>query len=446
LLDNPEIDWKSIIVGLSVGHFVFRRYLDYRQYQVLKKKSPPPALKEEISQETFDKSQDYSRAKQRFSWVHSGFSFAQELIEIKYDFIPKYWLFAGMLLSKLAPVMPAFAGGVITQSILFLFATGVSKTIIELPFDYYSNFVLEEKYGFNKMTLGLFFSDTLKTFFLESAISFPLFAAILKIIDVFGDKFIYYATGLFLVFMLAMQTIYPTVIAPMFNKFDPLEDGELKTAIENLAKEQNFPLTKLYKVDGSKRSSHSNAYFVGLPWSKQIVLFDTLIDHSSVEEVVAVLGHEIGHWQLSHLPKNILFVEASLFLTFSLFNGFINNKSLYAAFGFDSQPTIIGFILFSYLYQPISALSTFASNLLSRKHEYEADAYAKKCGYHEELCSSLIKMSEENLSYIDAYWLYSAFHRSHPLLAERLSALGYVSKTKVGKGITLNQEKEVKQE
>ncbi|CAN3361427.1 CAAX prenyl protease 1 [Diutina catenulata] len=445
-LDSDAIDWKTIIVGFTVGNFAFQRFLDYRQYQVLKRRSPPASLKAEISQQTFDKSQDYSRAKQRFGWVAHTFNLAVELVEIHFDVIQKYWSLGGWLMAKAAPILPSFMGGAITHSLFYLLASQVVRSVIDLPFDYYQNFVLEERYGFNKMTPGLFFADFAKTFALSSVIGGPLIAALLKIIARYGDNFIFYATGLFLFFSLFLQTIYPTVIAPLFNKFEPLEDGELKTAIEDLAKKQNFPLTKLYKVDGSKRSAHSNAYFVGLPWSKQIVLYDTLIDQSTVDEVVAVLAHEIGHWQLSHLPKLLAYSQAQLFFTFSLFNGFIHNKSLYHAFGFNTQPVIVGFSLFSYLFQPLSAVMTFASNLLSRKHEYEADGYARKCGYTDDLASSLIKITEENLSYVDAYWLYSAYHRSHPLLSERLNALGYVSQHKVGKGISPLKEKETKAE
>ncbi|MCH0629179.1 M48 family metallopeptidase [Kocuria palustris] len=448
LLDNRDIPWKQVIVGITLGNFVFQRYLDYRQYQVLKRKTPPATLKAEITQENFDKSQDYSRSKMKFKWIALTFSVVVDLIEIKYNLIAKFWSIGGLLLTKLSPILPSFMGGPITQSLCYLFVSLVAHLLLELPFDYYENFVVEDRYGFNKMTPKLFFTDFIKTYFVTAALVVPLVSAFLKIVDHFGSNFILYATGLFLVFTLVVQTVYPTFIAPLFNKFEPLEEGELKIAIENLAKEQRFPLTKLYKIDGSKRSAHSNAYFVGLPWSKQIVLYDTLIDHLTTAEVVAVLAHEIGHWKLSHLPKMLAYSQASLAFTFTLFNGFINNGLLYEAFGFNTiRPVIIGFSLFLYLFQPVQAITTFITHLLSRKHEYEADNYAKKCGFEKDLSSSLIKLTNENLLYVEAYWLYSAYHRSHPLLLERLAALNYVPLGKVGKGISpLKQQEEEAQE
>ncbi|CAK7903832.1 CAAX prenyl protease 1 [[Candida] anglica] len=440
-LDNPNIPWKSIIIALSVGQFAFEKYLDYRQYQVLKRTSPPKTLKKEVSQETFDKSQDYSRAKAKFGFFSDTISLVQNFVFIKYDLLPKFWNFSGSLMSKALPYLPKFMGGVITQSLFFIFVFQVVSTVLSMPLSYYSTFVLEEKYGFNKSTVGLWLSDTVKGFGLLVVLGFPAIAGFLKIIDHFGDSFILYTCGFVLVVQLAAMTIFPTLIQPLFNKFTPLKEGELKTAIEKLAVEQEFPLTKLFVIDGSKRSSHSNAYFTGLPWSKQIVLFDTLIDHSSVAETVAVLAHEIGHWKLSHLPRVLLFAQAHMFAVFTMFSAFLTNKSLYNSFGFYSvQPAMIGFLLFNDLFQPFECVSQFAMNLLSRKHEFEADAYAKKCGYSEDLARSLIKLLSKNLSTMDADWLYSSYHHSHPILAERLGAIGYISKEKISKEEKLEKE------
>lgn len=416
---------------LTVGQYLFENYLLSRQYAVLKRKSPPASIKAEVDQETFDKSQAYSRSKAKFGIFSSTFGLVQNLAILNWDLLPCLWDHSGKLMAKCSFLLPKFMGGVITHSLFFFSTFLIISTVLSLPLSYYSNFVLEEKYGFNKQTVGLWLSDTAKGIALSVTLGSPVIAGFLKIIDYFGQSFIFYTMGFVLVVQLVAMTIFPTLIQPLFNKFTPLEDGELKTAIEELAVKQEFPLTKLYVIDGSKRSSHSNAYFTGLPWSKQIVLFDTLIEHSTIPETVAVLGHEIGHWKLNHLPKMLLFAQSQLFLMFSMFAAFVKNNSLYTSFGFSTQPVIIGFILFNDVFQPVDAVFQFAMNLLSRKHEYEADEYAKGCGYGPDLSTSLLKMFSENLSTMDADWLYSSYHHSHPILPERLSALGYVSEKKL---------------
>lgn len=427
-----------------MGQYVFESYLQYRQYQVLKNKSPPASIKAEVDQTTFDKSQKYSRSKAKFSIFASTVGLLQNIAVFKYDLLPKIWNWSGGLMQSAAFLLPKFMGGVITQSIIFVFTTQIMSTIFELPLSYYSHFVLEEKYGFNKQTLNIWITDKLKGIALSIVLGSPVIAGFLKIIEYFGDSFIFYLMGFFLVIMLIAMTIVPTLIMPLFNKFTPLEDGELKTAIENLAKSQKFPLKKLLVVDGSKRSSHSNAYFTGLPWSKQIVLFDTLIEHNSTEETVAVLAHEIGHWKLNHIPKMIAMQQIHFFIIFSLFGAFVRNKSLYNSFGFyKEQPILISFMLFGDILQPLECILAFAQNLLSRKHEYDADKYAQDCGYSEELSRSLIKLSNENLSGMNADWLYSSFHYSHPILPERLSALGYISKEKIVKKNVSEQTEDV---
>ena len=335
-------------------------------------------------------------------------------------------------MQKFASFLPSFMSGVVTKSIIFFFVFQIMSTILSLPISYYSTFHLEEKYGFNKLDVKLWATDTLKSIALMFVLGGPIIATLLKIIDYYGEKFVAYVMIFLLAVQLVMMTLAPSLILPLFNKFTPLEDGELKTAIEDLALKNGFPLTKLYVVDGSKRSSHSNAYFIGLPWSKQIVLYDTLINHNSVEETVAVLAHEIGHWKLSHIIRLVGLSQVQMFLTFLTFSAFMYNKSLYAAFGFVSeQPALIGMTLFNFIFGPVESILQFALNLQSRKYEYQADAYAKESGYIDNLSSALIKLCRENLSSINADGLYSAYHHSHPILAERLKALGYVSKTKV---------------
>ena len=198
---------------------------------------------------------------------------------------------------------PTRFSGEISHSILFFLAFNLVSTVLSLPISYYSHFVLEEKFGFNNQTIGLWISDILKSQILTVVIGAPILSGVLSIIQKTGNSFFYYL-WLFSVFIqLSMITIYPIFILPLFNKLSPLEPGPLKSGVEDLAKRLKFPLKHLYVIDGSKRSSHSNAYFYGLPWQKHIVIYDTLIEKSETEEVVAVLAHELGHWSLNHITK-----------------------------------------------------------------------------------------------------------------------------------------------
>ncbi|ODV64176.1 zinc metalloprotease [Ascoidea rubescens DSM 1968] len=437
--DIPGFNWKGLILGFTTAQFIFENYLTYRQYKVLQKSEPPETLKLDIPKETFSKSQLYSRAKARFSIFSDSYSFLLNYTVIQFNVLPKLWGISAKLMNSDITkfILPKFMGGVITQSLFFLFSFQFISSLISIPISYYEHFVLEEKFGFNKQTKALFFTDIIKSLILGVIIGSPLIAGFLKIIDYFGDKFIFYIWSFLFVVQLAMQTLYPFIIQPFFNKLTPLEEGKLRTSIEELAKKQKFPLTKLYVIDGSKRSSHSNAYFMGLPWSKQIVLFDTLIESSSVEETTAVLGHEIGHWYLSHNNKMIGIAQLYSFFLFTLFQIFIHNNSLYNNFGFLNKPypVIIGFLLFNDILKPLDCFLTFGMNLLSRKHEYQADAYAVKLGYSQQLSRALIKLQIENLSTMDADFLYSSYHYSHPILSERLKAIGYVADEKVKKTI-----------
>lgn len=435
-LDNPSYDWKTIVTTLLLGKYAFETYIDYRQYQVYKNKEPPASIKKEITQSTFLKSQEYSRAKGRFSFFSNALDLVKELAWIKFDLLPKLWAFSGsasMLLAKVSVIGRFFGASVMSQSIVFFAISTIISTIDSLPLSYYQNFVLEEKFGFNKLTIKVWLMDTVKSLGLTVILGSPFVYGFLRIIDHFGVSFVSYACAFVLVAQLVIMTIVPTLILPLFYKLSPLEDGELKTEIENLAKKNGFPLSALYVIDGSTRSAHSNAFFVGLPWSKKIVLFDTLIEHNTTEQTVAVLAHEIGHWKLSHLPQMLFATQVSVAITFMLFSAFLENKSLFHSFGFSgTYPAFIAFQLFSFVSSPVNCATQFGMKILSRKNEYQADEYAKNQGYTEDLAASLIKLSTKNLSSLNADWLYSAYNHSHPILAERLSALGYVSKEKIG--------------
>ncbi|XP_020618221.1 CAAX prenyl protease 1 homolog [Orbicella faveolata] len=388
--------------------------------------------------------------------------------------IPFLWRVSGVLISKFGYTTDYE----ITQSIAFLLLGMLFSTITDLPWSLYSTFVIEEKHGFNKQTLGFFFKDLVKKLAVMLVISLPLVAALQFIIKWGGQYFFIYAWLFTLVVTLVLVTVYMDYIAPLFDKFTLLPEGALRTAIEQLAAKISFPLTKIYIVEGSKRSSHSNAYFYGFFKNKRIVLFDTLLadnpvkkegnegedgkenventenEHGKFEgkeendvkdevvteddeikkapkgcsndEILAVLGHELGHWSLSHTLKNLGISQVNTFLSFMIFGHLMHNKVLFASFGFpDSQPTMIGLvIIFQFIFSPYNELLGFLMTVLSRKFEFQADDFAKSLGFATSLRSSLIKLHKDNLGFPVADKLYSAYHYSHPPLIERLRALG----------------------
>ncbi|KAJ5556400.1 hypothetical protein N7494_000315 [Penicillium frequentans] len=423
ILDRPLFPWKNVLVGFSLGQFLLEGVLSFRQYKVLQQKTPPKVLAGEVSQKVYDQSQAYGRAKSKFGFISGLYGQIQNIAFVYGDVLPKLWSLSGFILAR---YLPGQFQGEITQTLLFIFGFNIISTILSLPTSYYNTFVLEEKFGFNKQTLGLWVTDMLKGQMLGIVLGTPIISAILKIVQNTGNSFFYYL-WLFGVFVQVFAiTIYPIVILPLFNKLSPLEPGTIKTGVENLAKKLKFPLSELHVIDGSKRSAHSNAYFYGLPWKKHIVIYDTLLEKSEPEEVVAVLSHELGHWSLSHTTKLFGIAQFHMFYIFALFSVFVNNKSLYQSFGFvKEQPIMIGFLLFSDALAPMDAVVKLMMNILSRKFEFEADEFAQGLGFSNELASSLLKLQIQNLSTMDADWMYASYHYSHPILTERLAALGW---------------------
>lgn len=254
------------------------------------------------------------------------YSQIQNFGTIYYDLLPRLWDLTGIWLLRYSP--KGFTGE-ITHTLIFFFTYNLITTIINLPISYYSTFVLEEKFGFNKSTVKLWLTDLLKGQALGIALGAPLLSAFLAIVQKTGNSFFYYLFLFGIAVQLFAITIYPIAILPLFNKLLPLKEGDLKTGVEELARRLDFPLKQLFVIDGSKRSAHSNAYFYGLPWKKHIVIYDTLIEKSETEEVVAVLSHELGHWSLSHTTKLFGIAQFHMFYVFALFSVFINNRSLY---------------------------------------------------------------------------------------------------------------------
>ncbi|TPX07136.1 uncharacterized protein E0L32_010937 [Thyridium curvatum] len=428
-LDRPLFPWKKLIIGFSVAQYLFEGFLSIRQYRVLQKAKPPAVLEKEVTQDVFDKSQAYGRAKAKFELINGLWGQVQNLAFIHFDVLPKLWSWAGSLLLRFAP---ARFTGEISQSIVFVLSFIVIHQILSLPGSIYHTFFLEEKFGFNKQTPKLFITDMIKSNLLAFVLAPPILAGFLSIVQKTGNQFFYYLWLFGAGLQVFMITVYPIAILPLFNKLSPLQPGELKDGVEALAKKLKFPLHELYAIDGSKRSAHSNAYFFGLPWKKHIVIYDTLIEKSETEEVVAVLAHELGHWSLGHTTRLFGISQLHFFYIFALFSVFINNHSLYADFGFLTEhPIIVGFILFSDALAPMDMIIKLLMNILSRRYEFQADAFARGLGYNAELARSLIKLQIQNLSTMEADWMFANYHFSHPILSERLKALNWQSTEKV---------------
>ncbi|PCH34809.1 hypothetical protein WOLCODRAFT_133619 [Wolfiporia cocos MD-104 SS10] len=428
------IDWKTYVQAFSWVVCLFESYLLLRQYPLYSKPAPPAALAAHFTDEVFTKSQAYGRDKAKFSLFAGLYKQTIDSLLLHYGVYPWAWAVGGRAIGKFG-YGPEYE---IVQSIAFVFVLFFVSSLPTIPLSVYSTFVLEEKHGFNKITPGLFVADLLKGWAIGSVIAPPFIAAFLYVFKWAGDRFVPWLMAFLLAFQLIMVVIYPTLIQPLFNKLSPLAEGELRTRIEALASKLRFPLTHLYEIDGSKRSSHSNAYFYGLPWSKHIVIFDTLIKESRPDEVEAVLAHELGHWYYLHPTKLLLVSQVHLFAILALFPAFLHAPQVLRAFDFPADvsaqpPTIVAFLLFQMIISPLEAIVGIGMNAVSRRFEFQADRFAcelqhmlkaeEMADMGDRLGRALVTLHVKNLSTVWVDWLYSAYHHSHPTLTERLRAL-----------------------
>ena len=326
-------------------------------------------------------------------------------------------------------------GGGMGYQLALLAAFALISGVIDLPFDYYKQFRLEQRFGFNKMTRGLFFVDMVKGALLAAAIGLPLMWVMLTLMEKSGDLWWFYAWLVWSGFQLLMMVLFPTVIAPMFNKFTPLEDQSLKSRIEGLMKRVGFASKGLFVMDGSKRSAHGNAYFSGFGANKRIVFFDTLLSRLQPQEIEAVLAHELGHFKLKHIIKRIVMMFA-ISLGFLALLGYLKNQVwFYTGLGVDplllpgqsnDAMVLLLFMLalpvFTFLFSPLTSIG-------SRKHEFEADAFAAKHTDSRDLVSALVKMYEDNASTLTPDPLHSAFYDSHPPASVRIRHLNAAAAT-----------------
>ena len=400
-----------LIIFIVVLDFVWTQYLAYRNR---KRMSPdiPAQLEGIYDRNEYKKQQAYQQENSKFGLISGFFSFIVILFML---------IFHGF--GWLDLIVRDNVSNTILSSLSFLGILFIANQIISLPFSYYDTFVIEKKYGFNKSTPFIFWTDQLKSLLLTFVLGGGILAVLIWFYDSFGSYAWLFAWAVVTLFSLFMTLFYSNVIVPIFNKQTPLEDGELRSAIEEFSVKAGFDITNIYVMDASKRSTKSNAYFTGLGRKKRIVLFDTLINDLSTNEIVAVLAHEIGHYKhkhtLKHLIVSILYTGAMLFVL----SFFLSSQSLALALGSNTPSFQLGVIAFSILFTPISLILGLLMNISSRKNEYEADAFAAQYGLSNALISGLKKLSVKSLSNLNPDPLNVYFYYSHPTLLERIKKL-----------------------
>jgi len=400
-----------VIIGLVVADFIFERILEYLNSTQWSDRIPEE-VKGIYDEEKYRQQQAYEKVNFRFSAISSSFSFI--LLLLMFLFSGFAWINSVALLVS--------ANSILTALVFFgilMFASDILTT----PFSVYDTFVIEEKFGFNKTSPKTFILDKLKGWLLGAIIGGGLLALIIYIYQLTTNNFWIFAWMLISAFSIFMVLFYSNLIVPLFNKQTPLPEGELKSAIENFSSKVGFKLDNIYVIDGSKRSTKANAYFTGLGAKKRIVLYDTLINDLTTNELAAVLAHEIGHYKKKHVFWSLLLGILQTGIVLFIFSLFVGNPILSAALGVAEPSFHIGLIAFGVLYSPISMVTGLAMNILSRKNEYQADAFAAKHFDVNEMASALKKLSVKNLSNLRPHPVYVFFHYSHPTLLQRLKAL-----------------------
>ncbi|MBN2612495.1 MAG: M48 family metallopeptidase [Bacteroidales bacterium] len=400
-----------IIVGIIVFDFILERVLSV--LNTSRMNTPlPDEVKDVYDEDQYKKSQEYKKTNDRFSLVTSSFSFIVILL----------MLFLGGF-NFADEIARQFAAHPIAVALIFFGILMLASDIINTPFGLYDTFVIEEKFGFNKTTLKTFFLDKIKGWLLGAIIGGGLLSLIIWFYLQTQQLFWIYALIAFSAFSIFMSMFYSNLIVPLFNKQKPLEEGALKEAIENFSKKAGFKLKNIYVIDGSKRSTKANAYFTGLGAKKRIVLYDTLINDLTVDEIVAVLAHEIGHYKKRHTLIGLITGIVQTAITLFIFSLLVDSPQLSQALGSDQPSFHLALIAFGMIYSPVALISGLIMNVFSRRNEYTADRFAARYNLAGYLISALKKLSHKNLTNLTPHPAYVFFHYSHPTLLQRIKAL-----------------------
>ena len=416
---------EQLIVGLFLVLFALEFVVEFGLNELnlrtvrahWAEKKIPDFFEHNMSAAEYEKSVAYTLAKGKF----------QRWAEIYGRLVTLIVLFGG-LLPFMDRLSKDLAGGFFSTShargLIFCFGVALVFSIASFPADLYSTFKLEARFGFNKTTWKLYLTDRLKGLLLGILIGLPFLWVLLWLMDATGSYWwiwtFFFVSG----FQLLMVIVYPTLIAPLFNKFELLPEGELRNRILHLAEKVGFKTNGIFSMDGSKRSAHSNAYFTGIGKAKRIVLFDTLIAQMTIDQGLAVLAHEMGHYKMKHIRRMLVVQTVFLFLGLYILSLLVNFKPLFAAFGLGNPSNAAALVLFSLLGGPVTFYLGPLINLLSRKHEYEADRFAvETLRNRQPMEEALINLTVKNLSNLTPHPWYSAYHYSHPTPTERIGAI-----------------------
>lgn len=400
-----------LIVLIIMFNFVLERVLDFLNSNYWSDKLPAE-LSDVYESEKYTRSQQYKRINDKFSLLTNTFSF---LVVTSMLFFHVFGYFD--------TVARSINSNPIIVTLLFFGMVMFASDIINTPFALYDTFVIEEKFGFNKTTIRTFITDKLKGWLLSGLIGGGLLALITWFYGIAEQQFWLYAWGAITLFMIFITMFYSSLIVPIFNRQTPLEEGPLKEAISEFSRKAGFQLKNVFVIDGSKRSTKANAYFTGLGSKKRIVLYDTLIQDLTTEEIVAVLAHEIGHYKRKHTLSGMVLSVVQTGITLYVFSLFTVNPMLSEALGARVQGFHLALMAFGVIYSPFSTMVGLSMNALSRKNEYQADQFAKDYQLDQPLISALKKLSRNNLSNLTPHPAYVFFHYSHPTLLQRIRNL-----------------------
>lgn len=415
---TPEV---AVLLVLLVLKYVATTWLDILNIRAVKANAGkvPEAFVSFMDEQTFVKSGAYTIEKTKFG------IFERSCNMLMLGLFLAFWVLPMMFNYGIDTFGTSVGGQALT-----LILISIVLSIPELPLDFYSQFVIEQAYGFNKSTVKLWIVDNIKGVLVGIIIGAPILALILWFSEAFKTTWWLWGFLAVSIFQVVMIIIYPRLILPLFNKLEPLQEGELRDRLMSVADRGGFKASTIQVIDGSKRSTHSNAFFTGFGRFRRIVLFDTLIEQLEPSEIEAVLAHEIGHYKKGHIIKMIALNFLVMFITFGVMGWLSASEWFYVGFGFiEAQGFAPVFLMFSLFSGLFTFWLTPISNFFSRKHEYEADAFASKISNAEDLKSALRKLHKKNLGNLTPHPIYSAFYYSHPTLLERETALDMLSKT-----------------